>query len=87
MRVTPGARRQLLDAVASLKRRDPERAALLVLEIGDRLADLTAGLEIAPELESVRHSATAAVGHRLYLRERTDGMWLIAIWPERELRR
>jgi hypothetical protein len=86
MRVTPSARADLLEAVARLQRHDPELAASFVLEVEDRLADLTAGLEIAPELESAKHSATATQGHRLYLRERTDGMWLIAVWPEASVR-
>jgi hypothetical protein len=50
------------------------------------LADLSGGLETVPELESAKHSATAAQGHRLYLRERTSGMWLIAVWPDRSAR-
>jgi len=87
MRVVPAARRQLLEVVAELTRRDPQRAARLVLEIEDRLADIDHGCEPVPELDSVKHSATAAEGCRLYLRERTDGMWLIAVWPEPELRR
>jgi hypothetical protein len=87
MRVTPGARSQLLEAVAALARDDPEHAARLVLEIDDRLADCADGLEEVPELESTRHAAAATSGHRLYLRERTDGWWLIAVWPEAGLRR
>lgn len=86
MRVTPSARVDLLEAVARLQRRDPELAARFVLEVEDRLADLTEGLETAPELESAKHSATASHGHRLYLRERTTGMWLIAVWPEASIR-
>jgi len=86
MRVTPSARVDLLEAVARLRRRDPELAARFVLEVEDRLADLTEGLETAPELESVKHSATATQGHRLYLRERTNGMWLIAVWPDGSVR-
>ena len=86
MRVTPSARLDLLEAVARLRRRDPELAASFLLEVEDRLVDLTAGLETAPELDSAKHSATAAEGHRLYLRERTSGMWLIAVWPDRSVR-
>ncbi len=86
MRVTPSARVDLLEAVARLRRRDPELAARFVLVVEDRLADLTEGLETAPELESARHSATATQGHRLYLRERTNGMWLIAVWPDGSVR-
>ena len=86
MRITPSARTDLLEAVARLHKSDPERAAAFVLELEDRLVDLTRGLEVAPELESARHSATASEGHRIFLRERTDGMWLIAVWPEPDLR-
>jgi hypothetical protein len=86
VRVTPSARSDLLEAVARLRRRDPELAARFVLEVEDRLADLTTGLETVPELASPVHSATAAEGHRLYLRERTNGTWLIAVWPGPEFR-
>ena len=86
MRVAPSARADLLEAVARLRRQDPELAARFVLEVEDRLADLSGGLETVPELESAKHSATAAQGHRLYLRERTSGMWLIAVWPDRCVR-
>ena len=86
MRVAPSARADLLEAVARLRRQDPELAARFVLEVEDRLADLSGGLETVPELESAKHSATAAQGHRLYLRERTSGMWLIAVWPDRSAR-
>jgi len=86
VRVAPSARADLLEAVARLRRQDPELAARFVLEVEDRLADLSGGLETVPELESAKHSATAAQGHRLYLRERTSGMWLIAVWPDRSAR-
>jgi predicted translin family RNA/ssDNA-binding protein len=86
VRVTPSARKDLLEAVARLRRGDPERAERFVLEVEDRLTDLTESLETAPELESAKHSATAAEGHRLYLRERASGMWLIAVWPDRSVR-
>ena len=86
MRVAPSARADLLEAVARLRRQDPELAARFVLEVEDRLADLSGGLETVPELESAKHSATAAQGHRLYLRERTSGMWLIAVWADRCVR-
>lgn len=86
MRVTPSARTDLLEAVARLQRRDPEQAARFVLELEDRLADLGDDIETVPELNSPRHSATATEDHRLYLSERTSGMWLIAVWPESNLR-
>ena len=84
--MTPSARTELLEAVARLQRRDPEEAARFVLEVEDRLAELAGGLDEVPELQSSKHSAMASSGHRLYLRERTNGMWLIAVWPEAELR-
>jgi hypothetical protein len=86
VRVAPSARADLLEAVARLRRRDPGLAARFVLEVEDRLTDLSKGLEAVPELESAAHSATAAEGHRLYLRERASGMWLIAVWPDRSVR-
>ena len=86
MRVTPSARRELLQAVARLQRREPEEAARFLLEVEDRLAEIGDDLEDVPELNSPRHSATASHGHRLYLRERTNGTWLIAVWPDVNLR-
>lgn len=86
MRVTPSARKDLFEAVAGLRRRDPELAARFVLEIEDRLGELDHGLDAVPELESAAYSATATHGHRLYLRERRGGMWLIAVWPDADLR-
>ncbi len=86
MKVTPSARTELLEAVARLQRRDPEEAAWFLLELEDRLADLAEGLDEVPELQSAKHSATASSGHRLFVRERTNGMWLIAVWPDPTIR-
>lgn len=86
VRVVPSARRDLLETVARLRRRDRELAARFVRDLEARLADLSDGLEAVPELDSTKHAATAAAGHRLYLRERTNGMWLIAVWPAAEAR-
>jgi len=86
MRVTPSARIELLEAVARLQRRDPEGAARFVLEVEDRLTEATEDLEDVPELGSPKYSATATEGHRFFLRERTNGMWLIAVWPEASTR-
>ncbi len=86
MRVTPSAKVELLEAVVRLKRRDPEEAVRFVIEIEDRLIELSGGVDEVPELGSPKHSATAGWGHRFYLRERTDGVWLIAVWPERSVR-
>lgn len=86
MRVTPSARTELLEAVARLQRREPEEAMRFVLELEDRLAELEEGLDEVAELKSAKHSATASTGHRLFLRERTNGMWLIAVWPEKRAR-
>ena len=81
MRVTPSARAELLQSVARLQREDPELAAQFVLEVEDRLAALCEGRENVPELASPWRSANARDGSRLYSRERTDGLWLIAVWP------
>jgi len=82
MRVTPSARRDLLDVVVRLKQRDRDSAVRFVAAVEDRLADPAGGLLDVPELGSPAHAATAAEGHRLYLRERSDGWWLIAVWPD-----
>jgi plasmid stabilization system protein ParE len=87
VKVTPSARADLLEAVARLHRHDPETAARFVLEVEDRLTGLGDDVGTVPELESARHSATAAVGHRLFLRERTNGTWVIAVWPDPGVRR
>jgi hypothetical protein len=85
-RVTPSARAELLEVVARLARSDRGRAARLVAEVEVRLGALERGTEDAPELVSSWRSAGAGEGHRLYVRERTDGLWLIAVWPEPEAR-
>jgi hypothetical protein len=87
MRVTPSARTELLEAVARLQRSDPELAAQFVLDVEDRLNAILDGQEEAPELASPWRSAGSSHGHRLYLRERTSGWWLIAVWPEVGVRR
>ncbi len=86
MKVTPSARTELLEAVARLKRFDPDEAVRFVFEVEDRLVELDEVLDEVPELGSTKHSATASSGHRLFVRERTNGMWLIAVWPDAELR-
>lgn len=86
MRVTPSARIELLEAVARLQRRDPEEAARFVLDVEDRLMESGGMMDEVPELRSPKHAATASSGHRLYLRERTDGVWLIAVWPDARTR-
>jgi plasmid stabilization system protein ParE len=80
--VTPSARDELLEVVAHLRRRSPAIATHFVRELEDRLADIEEGGEDPPELESPWRSAQAAEGHRIYLRERTNGLWLIAVWPD-----
>lgn len=72
--------------MARLGRSDPERAARFVAEVEHRLGALERGTEDAPELASPWRSAGAGEGHRLYVRERTDGLWLIAVWPEPDVR-
>ena len=85
MKVTPSARDELFDVVAQLRRRSPAVAACFVRELEGRLADIEGGGEEPPELGSPWRSAQAADGHRLYLRERTSGLWLIAVWPDAEM--
>jgi len=86
IRVTPSARDELLETVVRLRQRNREEAALFVERVEDRLMALAAGDETAAELDSPWHAADATEGHRLYVRERTDGLWLIAVWPEDAVR-
>ena len=82
IRVTSSARSELLETVVRLRGRDREEAARFVLELEDRLLEVADGFEDAPELGPVWHAAGAAEGHRLYVRERGDVLWLMAVWPE-----
>jgi hypothetical protein len=80
--VTPSARAELLETVVQLRQRDRDEAREFVEGVSARLRELADGRERAPELASPWRAASSAEGHRLYVRERTDGMWLIAVLPE-----
>jgi hypothetical protein len=80
--VTPSARAELLETVVRLRQRDRDEARSFVRGVSDRLRALAAGREQAPKLTSPWQAAGSAEGHRLYVRERTDGMWLLAVLPE-----
>jgi hypothetical protein len=82
IRVTPSARAELLETVVRLRQADRDEARRFVDRVEQRLRAIEATTEQPPELESPWRSAGAVEGHRLYLRERTDAMWLIAVWPE-----
>jgi hypothetical protein len=77
--VTPSARAELLETVARLRQRDRDEAKRFVGGVSDRLRALADGSEQAPELASPWQAAGSAEGHRLYVRERADGMWLLAV--------
>ena len=80
--VTPSARAELLETVVRLRQRDRDEARRFVEDVSDRLWALADGSEQAPELASPWRAAGSDEGHRLYVGERTDGMWLLAILPE-----
>lgn len=80
--VTPSARAELLETVVRLRRRDRDEAMSFVKGVADRLRALSDGSEQAPELTSPWQAAGSPEGHRLYVRERRDGMWLLAVLPE-----
>jgi len=82
VRVTPGAHRELLELVVRVRDRDRGEAIRLVTELADRLDSLADGDDVAPELGSVVHAAAAADGHRLYVRERSGDLWVLAVWPD-----
>lgn len=80
--VTPSARAELLETVVRLRRRDCDEAMSFVKGVADRLRALLDGSGQAPELASPWQAAGSPEGHRLYVRERSDGMWLLAVLPE-----
>jgi len=80
--VTPSARAELLETVVRLRQRDRDEAARFVEGVSDRLWALADGSEQAPELASPWRAAGSGEGHRLYVRERADGMWLLAVLSE-----
>lgn len=80
--VTPSARAELLETVARLRQHDRDEAKRFVEGVSDRLRALVDGSEQAPELASPWQAAGSAEGHRLYVRERADGMWLLAVLSE-----
>ena len=80
--VTPSARAELLETVVRLRQRDRDEARSFVRGVSDRLRALAEGIEHAPELASPWQAAGSPEGHRLYVRGRTDGMWLLAVLPE-----
>ena len=82
IRVTPSARAELLETVVRLRDRDRTAAARFVDRVSKAIRTAAEGNEETPELDSPWRSAQATDDHRLYLRDRTDGLWLIAIWPE-----
>jgi hypothetical protein len=81
-RITPSARAELLSTVVRLRQRDRDEARRFVEGVSARLRALVDGSEQAPELASPWRAAGKAEGHRLYVRERTDGLWLLAVLPE-----
>lgn len=82
IRVTPSAHRELMETLVRLRDRDREEAYRFVLALEDRLREVAEGTEAAPEMGPVWRSAGATGGHRLYVRERKDALWLLAVWPE-----
>lgn len=82
VRVTPSARRELLELVARIRDRDRDEAIRLVTELAERLDAVADGDDDASELGSVVHTAAATDGHRLYVRERRDTLWVLAVWPD-----
>ena len=82
IRVTPSARAELLETVVRLRELDRKAAARFIDRVEDRIFAVAGGEDQAPELDSPWRSAQATDDHRLYLRDRTDGLWLIAVWPD-----
>lgn len=86
IRVTPSARAELFETVVRLRNRDRAEAARFVEDVATQINKAAQGPETTAEMGSPWRSARATKGHRLYLRDRTDGVWLIAVWPDPDAR-
>lgn len=86
IRVTPSARTELLETVVRLRERNREAAARFVDRVSRAVRATAEGHNETAELDSPWRSAQATDHHRLYLRDRTDGLWLIAVWPDPAVR-
>jgi len=82
IRVTPSARAELLETVVRLRDRDRADAEVFVDRVSDALLAAAEGRHETPELDAPWRSSQATSEHLLDLRDRTDGLWLIAVWPE-----
>jgi hypothetical protein len=71
-----------METLVRLRERDREEAYRFVVALEDRLREVAEGTETAPEMGPVWRAAGAAGGHRLYVRERGNTLWLLAVWPE-----
>ena len=80
--VTPSARAELLRVVVAIRGRDRRAAARFLADVETTIGAVVDGIESGPEIESPWRSAGAPDGHRLYLRERKNRLWLIALWPD-----
>jgi hypothetical protein len=86
IRVTPSAKAEIFETVVRLRKRDRAEAARFVEDLAAQIHKATRDPAAAKELASPWRSAEASEGHRIYLRDRTDGVWLIAVWPEEGVR-
>ena len=80
--VTPSARAELLETVVRIRERDRREAARFIDAVARNIGAVVDGVDAGRELDSPWKSARATDDHRLYIRERKDAMWLIAVWPD-----
>lgn len=80
--VTPSARAELLETVVRIRERDRREAARFIDAVARNIEAVVDGVDAGRELDSPWKSARATDDHRLYIRERKDAMWLIAVWPD-----
>ncbi len=77
---TSAARRQLLEAVASLRDRDRVRARALVNSVEDRLDAVAAYEEPIREMNLEAEQRLDDGGYRLIYRVREDVVWVVAVF-------
>ena len=82
VRVTPSARRHLLEEVVRLRELDLNRAIALVEGVEARLVGGAVGGVVGGGGARGAPPADADVALRMYTRTRGDVLWVLAVWTE-----
>ncbi len=83
VRFTPSARLQFLEALAYIRRDNPEAARRFrkkVEEILLRLEDFPESGRVIPELPDLPHREVIIRPHRFFYRVEKQTVWVVAVW-------